>query len=79
MFIIVRWCLFFIWIKDEQMKHESQVIRLLIGRIFCRDICAECFVNNRMRISDPDYIVKIDESCFGKRKYNCGPIIREQQ
>ena len=48
-------------------------------RNFCRDVCAKYFINHPQVIGSPDHVAEIDESCFGKRKYNRGQILREQQ
>ena len=48
-------------------------------RHFCRDICAEYFINHPQVIRGPGHVVEIDESCFEKRKYNRGRILRQQQ
>ena len=39
---------------------------------FVRDICAQCFIDHPSVTGDPGKEVEIDESKFGKRKYNRG-------
>ncbi|KAI6654009.1 hypothetical protein LOD99_11462 [Oopsacas minuta] len=45
---------------------------------FMRDVCIEDLIVNSEPIGGPGTIVKIDESKFGKRKYNCGRILTGQ-
>ena len=42
---------------------------------FVRDICAEYFLAHPAVISGPGVEVEIDESIFGKRKYNRGRVV----
>ena len=39
---------------------------------FLRDVCAEYFAQHPVQIGGPGIEVEIDESKFGKRKYNRG-------
>ena len=66
----------------DKIMHELEIgspSTIVDWKNFCRDIRAQYFINNPMRIGGPGHIVEIDESCFGKRKYNCGCMIQEQQ
>ncbi|CAF5004721.1 unnamed protein product [Rotaria sp. Silwood1] len=53
-------------------------ISLIDWKNFCRDICAIHFVNNLQKVGGPGHIVEIDESAFGKRKYNRGRLVKTQ-
>ena len=44
---------------------------------FVRDICAKYFLAHPAVIGGPGAEVEIDESKFGKRKYNCGRVVDE--
>ena len=40
---------------------------------FCRDVCAQYFLDHPIVTGRPGTVVEIDESKFGKRKYRCLP------
>ena len=39
---------------------------------FCRDVCVEILISDNKKIGGRGHVVEIDESKFGKRKYNRG-------
>ena len=74
------------WSREEdsidKIMHELEIgspSTFVDWKNFCRDICAQHFINNPMQIGGPSHTVEIDESCFGKRKYDRGRMIQEQQ
>ncbi|XP_055948295.1 uncharacterized protein LOC129981472 [Argiope bruennichi] len=42
---------------------------------FCREVCVCMLVNESVKLGGPGKIVEIDESKFGKRKYNKGKMV----
>ena len=44
----------------------------------CRDICHEHFILNPVVLGGAGHTVEIDESCFVRRKYHRGHLVREQ-
>ena len=42
---------------------------------FCRDVCAQNFLDHPIVIGGPGTVVEIDESKFGKRKHNRGRAV----
>lgn len=48
----------------------------MTGRDFAEEVCISwCLNNTSQKIGGPDKIFEIDESKFGKRKYNIGCVI----
>ena len=45
---------------------------------FLRDICAEYFIANPVRLGGPNATVQIDESLFVRRKNNRGRMVAQQ-
>lgn len=65
----------YLWVKkttNEQIVDELNVSEptVIDWKSFCREICVEILVNDSCEIDGPGQIIEIDESKFGKRKYN---------
>ncbi|XP_011345294.1 uncharacterized protein LOC105283873 isoform X2 [Ooceraea biroi] len=43
---------------------------------FCREVCLFWAENNSTKLGGPGKVVEIDEAKIGKRKFNCGRIIK---
>ncbi|CAF4302157.1 unnamed protein product, partial [Rotaria sordida] len=77
--------LMYYWAREmdnlDDLSHELSILSkttLIDWKNFCRDICAIHFVNNPQKVGDRGHIVEIDESAFGKRKYNRGRLVKTQ-
>uniref|UniRef100_A0A0L8H4U4 ISXO2-like transposase domain-containing protein n=1 Tax=Octopus bimaculoides TaxID=37653 RepID=A0A0L8H4U4_OCTBM len=71
------------WAKEDLAKGISQECRLANvavtdWRNFCRDICAEYYVAQNIKLGGPNRTVEIDESAFVRRKYNVGHRVKTQ-
>ena len=60
--------------EPVQIKTELQIAdhTTVDWRNFCREVCEVIFLEEKGKIGGPGYTVEIDESKFGKRKYNRG-------
>ncbi|KAL5502984.1 hypothetical protein EMCRGX_G009855 [Ephydatia muelleri] len=66
------------WGVDQLVSHEMLQISSATAvdwYNFVRDICAEYFLAHPAVIGGPGVEVEIDESIFGKRKYNRGRVV----
>ncbi|XP_023209731.1 uncharacterized protein LOC111612724 [Centruroides sculpturatus] len=67
--------------KQDFIQRELQISSpntVVDWKQFCRDICHEWIIRNPIVIGGPGHTVEIDESCFVRRKYNRGRLVREQ-
>jgi len=46
--------------------------------MFCREVLYHGMIKNKQKLGGPGVVVEIDESKFGKRKYNRGHIVEGQ-
>lgn len=71
--IIVAWLLKYPInvIVNETTVNKATVCNLLFN---CRSLLAVWLLENNERIGGPGHTVEIDESAFGKRKYNRGRL-----
>uniref|UniRef100_A0A0L8GVF4 ISXO2-like transposase domain-containing protein n=1 Tax=Octopus bimaculoides TaxID=37653 RepID=A0A0L8GVF4_OCTBM len=71
------------WAKGDLAKDLGQECRIANvavtdWRNFCRDVYAEYYVAQNIKLGGPNRIVEIDESAFVRRKYNVGHRVKTQ-
>ena len=70
-------CLIYCWIYELPFKFVRVNLEISDHTIvdwynFCRDVCVDILLFDNKKIGGPSHIVEIDESKFGKRKFNVG-------
>ena len=90
MTLIQVWQLLYYWSRDvHSFKEVQHVLRRQDGSTignhtyvdwmnFFRDICAQHFISQPVKIGGPGLIVEIDETVFVRRKYNRVRLVRHQ-
>ncbi|XP_068229347.1 uncharacterized protein [Palaemon carinicauda] len=63
-----RWPQYCVELKNEQLGSHT----LVDWYNFCREVCEQVLILDNKKIGGPGHIVEVDESKFGKRKYNIG-------
>ncbi|XP_014790296.1 uncharacterized protein LOC106883699 [Octopus bimaculoides] len=71
------------WAKGDLAKNLGQECRIANvavtdWRNYCRDVCAEYYIAQNIKLGGPNRIVEIDESAFVRRKYNVGHRVKTQ-
>ncbi|XP_068218454.1 uncharacterized protein [Palaemon carinicauda] len=65
---VLRWPQYCVELKTEQLGSHT----LVDWYNFCREVCEQVLILDNKKIGGPGHIVEVDESKFGKRKYNIG-------
>ena len=68
------WAIEILSIKLVKPEFRCLKQHLLTGSNL-RDICTQHLIDNPIQLSGPGRMVKIDESVFTRRKYNCGRMV----
>ena len=74
-------CLIFCWIYELPIKFiladklVSTNKSIADWKNFCHDVCVDILISDNRQIGGRGHIVEIDESKFGKRKYNRGRAV----
>ncbi|KAF8784198.1 hypothetical protein HNY73_011573 [Argiope bruennichi] len=65
------------WVAHSFITEEADIARQTTTdwMSFCREVCVCMLVNESVTLGGPGKIVEIDESKFGKRKFNKGKMV----
>lgn len=73
--IYLRECFSFVFVRNELQLSDPTIVD---WASFCREVLIEWCLKQTGKIGGHNKIVEIDESKFGKRKYNVGRLIEGQ-
>lgn len=73
--VYLRECFSFLFVRTELQLSDPTIVD---WASFCREVLVEWCVKQTGKIGGQGKIVEIDESKFGKRKYNVGRVIEGQ-